>query len=139
MGCCGDTTQHPLTPETEPQPGDILVQAQWMGNMRQIGRATGKVYQRTSYPKLLYVNEGDANAAPQHWKRVTTPQQMSNGVVLQPQYQANAAPWQDVANAMFSTGQPAPAQEQKIVYKPNVTGRKKADVVQEWTKVEGDV
>lgn len=141
MGCCGDNTPHPLTPENEPEEGDVLVQAVWHGNTRQRGRATGKVYPRTSFPKLLYVSAEDVAAAPMHWKQVNSPVQASNGVILQPQYQPGSDNWQDVANALFGGGQ-TQAPSQPVEYKPHVAGRSKAAVVakaQEWTKVEGSL
>jgi hypothetical protein len=145
MGCCGDSSQHPTTPTNEPQDGDILAQALWQGNRTERGRTTGRLYPRTSFPKMLYVNEGDVNAAPHLWKRIMTPMQAANGVVLQPAYKSTGN-WTDiaqsVANAMFGAGAPAQPVANPIEYKSNVTGRKKADVIksaQEWVKVEGDL
>lgn len=140
MGCCGDSTPGPMMPDGEPNAGDVLVQAQWGGNRTERGRATGKLYPRTSYPKMLYVNEADANLSPHLFRRVSEPVQASNGVVLQPQYQP-VANWQDTMNAIFGGGQPQPMSA-PVEYKPHVAGKKKASVVaqaQEWTKVEGNL
>jgi hypothetical protein len=145
MGCCGDSSQHPTTPTNEPQDGDILAQALWHGNRTERGRATGRLYPRTSFPKMLYVNEGDVNAAPHLWKRIMTPMQAANGVVLHPAYKSTGN-WTDiaqsVANAMFGAGAPAQPVSNPIEYKSNTSGRKKSDVIksaQEWVKVEGDL
>lgn len=141
MGCCGDSTPGVLLPEGEPNEGDVLVQAQWSGNMQKRGLATGTIYARTSFPKYLYVNEADANHSPQLFKRVQSPVQAANGVILQPQYQPGDGNWQDVANALFGGGQ-TPVPSQPVEYKPHVAGRSKAAVVakaQEWTKVEGSL
>lgn len=142
MGCCGDNTQHPITPTNEPQEGDILAQALWNGNRIERGRATGRLYPRTSFPKLMYVNPQDVDAAPHLWKRQTDPMQASNGVILQPAYKPDTGvPWQQTANAIFGGGTPQPV-SQPIVYNMNVPGRKKSDTVkdiQEWVKVEGDL
>lgn len=141
MGCCGDNTQGPTGPTNEPQDGDILAQAQWQGNRQERGRVTGRLYPRTSFPKMMYVAEADVMAAPMHWKRVNSPTQASNGVILQPQYKSGGVPWQDTVNALFGGGQPQ-APSQPVEYKPHTTGRKKADVLakaQEWSKVEGSL
>jgi hypothetical protein len=140
MGCCGDNTPGPTGPDNEPLEGDVLAQAQWHGNTRQLGRATGRLYPRTSYPKLLYVAKADVDAAPIHWKQVNSAVQATNGVILQPQYQPTEN-WQDVANALFGGGQPQPA-SQPIEYRPNTAGRKRADVVaaaQAMTRTEGNL
>jgi len=136
MGCCGDSTQHPLTPDNEPESGDVLAQAQWQGNRRQLGLATGRMYLRTSYPKLLYMAPADIAAAPHMWKRVDAPLQASNGVVLQPQYAAQSQdmPWQQTMDAVFGGGQPQ-TPSKPIEYKPNTPGLKKADVLK---KAQGD-
>lgn len=146
MGCCGDPTPGPTGPDNEPQPGDVLVQAQWQGNRVERGRATGRLYPRTSHPKLLYVAATDVDAAPQHWRRVSAPVQASNGVVLQPQYQP-VSNWQDVVGALFGGSQPEPA-AQPVEYRPHTAGKTKKAVIeqaqaksqsQEWTRVEGDL
>lgn len=140
MGCCGDSTPGPVGPTNEPQEGDILAQAQWSGNMQKRGLSTGRLYPRTSFPKMMYVAEADVKEAPMHWKRVNSPMQAANGVVLQPQYQS-AGNWQAMADALFGGGMPQP-QSQPIEYKPPTVGLKKGAVVakaQEWTKVEGSL
>ncbi len=138
MGCCGDDTQHELKPENEPQDGDVLAQALWNGNMQRRGLSSGRLYKRTSFPKLLYVDKRDIEAAPHHWKEVVTPMQAANGVILQPQYKSTGD-WQSTANAIFGGGTPQAVQA-PIEYKPHVTGRTKAETVKkaaEWTKIEG--
>lgn len=142
MGCCGDSTQHPPTPGNEPQEGWILVQAQWHGNRTERGRATGRLYPRTSHPHLMYVDPRDVTAAPQHWQPMKTPMQAANGVVLQPAYQTGAQTWQTVANALYGGSMPPQPVSNPIEYKPNVSGRKKADLIksaQGRVKVEGDI
>lgn len=144
MGCCGDSTPGPTGPDNEPLEGDVLAQAQWQGNRQERGRATGRLYPRTSFPKMLYVSEVDVQAAPQHWRRIHSPQQAANGIVLQPQYKPGAGNWQDVANAMFGGAQPAPQPSAPVEYKPHVAGRSKSAVIakaqaQEWTRVEGNL
>lgn len=130
MGCCGDNTKTPITPANEPQDGFVLVQAQWHGNRVERGRATGNLYPRTSYPGILYVAESDAAAAPQHWKRVNSAVQASNGVILQPAYQSNTDPWQDIANAIMTSTVPQESDAPTMIeYKPNKTGRSKADTI----------
>jgi hypothetical protein len=140
MGCCGDSTPGPTGPTNEPLEGDVLAQALWHGNRQERGRVTGRLYPRTSYPKMLYVSEADVQVAPQHWKRINSPQQATNGVILQPQY-ASEGNWQDVADALFGGGSVAP-QSKPVEYKPHGVGRSKKDVVataQEWTRVEGSL
>lgn len=139
MGCCGDSTPGPVMPNGEPNEGDILVQAQWMGNMQKRGLATGTIYARTSYPKYLYVNEKDAALSPNLFKRVSSPLQASNGIVLQPAYKPEGVSWQATAEAMFGGGV-QPVASKPIEYKPHGVGKKKSDVVkqaQEWSKIEG--
>jgi hypothetical protein len=142
MGCCGDTTQHPLTPENEPSDGDVLAQALWNGNARKMGLSTGRLYPRTSYPKLLYVSPLDIAAAPHQWKRIDAPLQAANGVVLMPEYKSNPdVPWELAAAAIFGGGMPAPQPQSPIEYKPHANTRKKGETIakaQGWTKVEGD-
>lgn len=144
MGCCGDNAQHPLAPENEPESGDVLAQAQWHGNRRQLGYESGRLYPRTSYPKMLYISPADLNAAPHMWKAVGTPMQASNGVILLPQYAAQSSmmDWKDTVGAIFGGGQAPQPPANPIEYKPHVAGRSKASVVakaQEWTKVEGSL
>lgn len=141
MGCCGDNTQNPITPGNEPQEGYILVQAQWHGNRVQRGFASGQLYPRTSYPYLMYIDPRDADVSPTLWKRHTSPQAMSNGVILQPQYKP-VQNWQDVVSAVYGGGQPVQAPSASVQYKRNVPGRSKADTLkkaQGWTKIEGDL
>lgn len=127
MGCCGDMPNTPATPGNEPLPGDVLVQAQWNGNRPEWGRATGRKYPRTSFPKLLYIAPEDLAASPSLWKLYSTTPVQVNGVVLQPQYQPNAA-WQDVASAVFGGAQPQ-QMNQPVEYKPLQNPRTKGDVL----------
>lgn len=128
MGCCGDNTPGPIGPTNEPQPGDVLAQAQWHGNRVERGRVTGRLYGRTSYPKTMYVAKDDVLAAPQHWKQINDIAQASNGVILQPGYTPEPS-WQDTMDSVFGGGS-APAQaSQPIEYRPNTTGRSKKDVL----------
>lgn len=128
MGCCGDNTPGPIGPTNEPQPGDVLAQAQWHGNRVERGRVTGRLYARTSYPKTMYVAYDDVRAAPQHWKQINDVAQATNGVVLQPGYTPERS-WQDTMDSVFGGGS-APAQaSQPIEYRPNTTGRSKKDVL----------
>jgi len=89
---------------------------------------------------MLYVSLEDAAASPHLFKRVQSAQQMSTGVVLQPQYKSSEGSWQSIVGAVFGGGQPVP-QSQPIEYKPNVSGRSKGAVVakaaEEWSKIEG--
>jgi hypothetical protein len=141
MGCCGSNEQNPIGPENEPSDGDVLAQALWNGNARKLGLASGRLYPRTSYPKLMYVNPKDVDAAPHQWQRVASPMQAANGVILQPEYKSSPdTPWQLAADAIFGGGQSAPQPQSPIEYKPHAAPRKKADVIakaQEWTKIEG--
>ena len=131
MGCCGDSTPTPLTPENEPLAGDVLAQAQWQGNARRLGLATSRLYPRTSYPNILYMAPQDIAAAPHHWKAITEPLQASSGVILQPQYatQSSTTDWRDTANAIFGGGPIPQAPSKPIEYNPNTAGLKKADVL----------
>ena len=143
-GCCGDPTPGPVMPDGEPPEGFVLVQAQWGGNMPKRGLATGTIYPRTSHPKYLYVDPRDAAQSPNLFKRVTTPMQAANGIILQPQYQGGETPWQKTAEAIFGGGQPPQPPSQPVEYRPNVAGRSKAAVLQKaqeptWTKVAGDL
>lgn len=70
VGCCGDNTTTPALPVGERQPGDVLAQAQWGGNRKEYGRATGRRYPRTSYPHTCWVDPRDIAASPQLWREV---------------------------------------------------------------------
>lgn len=140
MGCCGDSTPGPITPQNEPQDGDVLAQASYSGNRVVRGLATGRLYPRVSYPKMLYMSPRDIEAAPTMWRAVQTPMQAQSGIVLQPQYKS-AGTWQEMSKAIFGGGELTPA-AQPVEYKPNVPGRSKKDVIakaqettQQWTKV----
>ena len=77
MGCCGADMTIQLAPVGVKQPGDVLAQALWGGNRAQRGRATGREYPRTSYPKTAWVAPVDIVAAPNMWREATralTPQ-----------------------------------------------------------------
>lgn len=70
MSCCGDKPTLPDIPLGTRQPGDVLAQALWGGNREEHGRATGRRYPRTSWPKQVWVDPRDVQAAPQHWQVV---------------------------------------------------------------------
>lgn len=71
MGCCGDNGSQPITaPENDPQPGDILVQAAWMGNRIETGRMTGRAYPRTGNYKQVWIDPRDAQMRPDLWRIV---------------------------------------------------------------------
>lgn len=127
MACCGDPTPAPVGPDNEPQPGDVLAQALWGGNRKEVGRVTRRIYPATSFPKTLYANADDVAAVPHLFRRVETPVPAPSGVVLQPQYQPTSD-WQDVAGALFGGGEAQPT-SQPIEYRPNTASRKKADTV----------
>lgn len=73
MPCCGDNTPIPITPEGEQRPGDVLAQAQWGGNHPVYGKATGRYYGRTSWPKTVWIDPRDAQASPREWQVVPEP------------------------------------------------------------------
>ena len=129
MGCCGDSTPTPLTPENEPLPGDVLAQALWQGNARRLGLTTSRLYPRTSFPNILYVSPQDIAAAPHHWKAITEPLQASSGVILQPQYAANTQDWRQTMYAIFGGGPTPQAPSKPIEYNPNTAGLSKGDVL----------
>lgn len=135
MACCGDPAPAPVGPDNEPQPGDVLAQALWGGNRKEVGRVTRRIYPATSFPKMLYANADDVAAAPHLFRRVETSVQAPSGVVLQPQYQP-VSNWQDVAGALFGGGQPAPQSSGPVEYKPKGAGRKKVDVI---ARAQGDL
>ena len=109
MGCCGDNTPNNNTPQGEKLDGDVLAQAQWNGNRRVRGLATGRVYAYASNPDVVYVDPLDVAAAPQQWKKVSAIPQAVNPV-LQPGYQQNTGDWRGAANLVFGGGMtPAPA------------------------------
>lgn len=69
-GCGGDVAQVQAAPVGARQPEDVLAMALWGGNARELGRATGRLYPRTSYPGQVWVDPRDVRAAPQHWRVV---------------------------------------------------------------------
>ena len=73
MGCCGDNPQIEQVP-AEGLPGDVLAIATWMGNRRERGRMTGRLYPRTGNGAQVYVDPRDAQAAPQLWHVIPQPQ-----------------------------------------------------------------
>lgn len=130
MGCCGNEVNTHNQPGNEPQSGDVLASAVYMGNRREWGRVTGRLYPYTGNGKLLYVDPRDIEAAPQHWQAVTQAKQV-NGVVLQPQYQPRND-WQTAANAIFGGAQqvsPAQGAGSPVEYKPLANPRSKSDVL----------
>lgn len=107
MGCCGDDKVNPLAPEGDQRQGDILAQAQWRGNDRKRSLVDPeRLYPRTSFPKLCYVNAEDVAAAPHLWKKANAAAQ-SSSPALQPGYQPRAANWKSAADAAFGSVQPA--------------------------------
>lgn len=70
MPCCGNQTAVSNVPVGEKQPNDVLAQAQWGGNRKEMGRATGRRYPRISYPKTTWVDPRDIAIAPNLWKEV---------------------------------------------------------------------
>lgn len=145
MGCCNADYNTPL-PTNEKQEGDILMVANWAGNRPFIGPVTGRSYGvRVGNFRAFWVNPQDVEATAGSWRKPSQDEIQRN--VMLPQYQPSAQssgaenPWQDIANAMQQGIQPAPAPTH-VTYKPNITGRKKSDVLtqaKEWMKVEGDI
>lgn len=103
MGCCGENVP-PQAPQGEKVDGDVLAQAQWNGNDRKRGLATGRIYPRASFPKIVYVDPLDVAAAPHMWKKVSAVPQASTPV-LQPGYQAQSSNWRSASDAAFGGGQ----------------------------------
>ena len=68
-GCCGDPHPGDLIATGERLDGDVMVEAAWMGNRPQRGRATGRIY-RTGNWKRTWVAPEDADAQPDLWRRV---------------------------------------------------------------------
>lgn len=83
VGCCGQAPAFDGSPQGVKQDGDILAQALWGGNHTKRGLNTGRRYPRMSYPKVAWVNPGDVERDPRHWKPIT-PQnvQDTNGAEL---------------------------------------------------------
>lgn len=73
MPCCGDNTPIPITPEGDKREGDILAQALWGGNHPVYGKATGRYYGRTSWPKTVWIDPRDAQASAREWQIVPEP------------------------------------------------------------------
>lgn len=67
MSCCGDPKPIPTEGGL---PGDILARAMWLGNRREIGRVSGRVYPRTGNFKVEMVDPRDVQAAPESWQVV---------------------------------------------------------------------
>lgn len=57
--CCGGDGVQMMIPGNQHLDGDILVQATWMGNRVEHGRATGRIYPRTGNGKLLWIDPKD--------------------------------------------------------------------------------
>lgn len=74
LGCCGNPIEVDSHPIGEKQDGDVLAMALWGGNRTELGRATGRRYPRTSYPKTCWVNPADIRVSPHLWK-VVVPEQ----------------------------------------------------------------
>lgn len=73
MGCCGGSNPGSIEPQEGGLAGDILVMAMWSGNRQEIGRASGRLYERTSRPKTLMVDPRDAAATPHLFQPVAAP------------------------------------------------------------------
>ena len=82
MGCCGDNMPVDL-PIADGLPGDIIVQAAWQGNQHKRGMITGRLYERTSYPKQLRVDPRDAHAQP-HLFRIQQTQTLPRVMPMRP-------------------------------------------------------
>lgn len=68
--CGGNPLDIPDAPIGEPQSGDVLAEALWMGNRQERGRMTGRLYPRTGNHKRLWVDPRDIDAAPTMFARV---------------------------------------------------------------------
>lgn len=69
--CCGG--ENPIQSFVPDQPGDVLAQAQWGGNMRKLGTISGRLYKRSSWPNTMSVDPRDVDASPELWQRVRPP------------------------------------------------------------------
>lgn len=72
-GCGGSPYAMPEIqnlPIGEPQSGDVLAEALWLGNKSERGRITGRLYPRASNGKQLWVAPRDIDAAPHLFARV---------------------------------------------------------------------
>ncbi len=129
MGCCGPDTPNINTPQGEKLDGDVLAQAQWAGNRRTRGLATGRVYAYVSMPDVCYVDPRDVAASPQLWKKVSAIPQTVNPA-LQPGYNQQTGDWRGAANLVFGGAQQAqvPAQ-MEWEYKPVTNDTSKEDVL----------
>lgn len=128
MGCCGDAVPD-NKPQGERQDGDVLAQAQWAGNRKERGRATGRIYPYASFPKVVYVDPLDIAISPNLWKKVSAVPQSQN-IILQPGYGAKTPDWRSAGEAAFGGGQPRAAQQsvsQDWEYKPVSNDREIAD------------
>lgn len=70
MPCCGENENFPDIPLGEAQPGDVLAKVLWMGNHRERGSSTGRLYPRTGNGATLWVHPNDIDAAPHLFARV---------------------------------------------------------------------
>lgn len=72
MGCCGSSVddQPPVGARLD---GDVVAQALWHGNGTKVGRRTGRVYARTSWPHTLWVDPQDVDAMPTMFRLAETP------------------------------------------------------------------
>lgn len=72
MACCGQPAEpRDVTPVGARLDGDVLAEAQWHGNRRMRGRATGRNYGRLAYPQQAWVDRRDVKAAPALWREVS--------------------------------------------------------------------
>lgn len=69
--CCGG--DNPIKVDGVKQSGDIEAVAMWGGNQRVLGIISGRLYERSSYPKHVWVDPRDVEARPDQWQRVPPP------------------------------------------------------------------
>lgn len=74
-GGCGGSNSF-IAPEIanlpigEPQPGDVLAEALWLGNRAERGSITGRLYPRASAGKRFWMDPRDIDQAPHKFSRV---------------------------------------------------------------------
>lgn len=73
MGCCNKPESTVKTPMGDKQPGDILVQVLWRNKTNWEGPVTQRLYPRTKFPRMIWVDPQDARVAPNKVRKVETP------------------------------------------------------------------
>jgi hypothetical protein len=73
MGCCNKPGSTVKTPMGAKQPGDVLVQVLWKNKTNWEGPITQRLYPRTKWPRMIWVDPADAHAAPNRVRKVETP------------------------------------------------------------------